>query len=144
MKDTNNKLNYNQWSATEYNQDTSGVITVRCIGESSNNWSSIGESSLKIITEDSANWAYVDACRLTGLTGTISTSLDVYAPDGDISIVLFAGSNLASVVVPESDAVQKISLSSILPSSYNYLAIRMFPRTDNVPYYVDNINLTVS
>ena len=142
MKDTNNKLDYNVWSGTEYNQGTSGFTIVRCTAESSKNWSSISESSLKITTNDSTNWSYIDACRLTGLTGTITATLDVYAPKGDISIVLYAGVNLVSVVVPESNTVQKINLSGTLPSNYNYLAIRMFPRVDNVPYYIDNISVS--
>ncbi len=139
VKDTTNLLDYNIWSGTDYNQNSSGFTIVRCTAESNNNWSTIGESSLKITTNDSANWSYVDACRLTGATGTINTTLDVYAPKGGINIVLYAGCNISSVSVPANDIIQKISLSGTLPSSYNYLAIRMFPRDDNVPYYVDNI-----
>lgn len=142
MKDTNNKLDYNVWSGTEYNQGTYGFTIVRCTAESSKNWSSISESSLKITTNDSANWPYIDACRLTGLTGTITAELTVYAPKGYIRAVLFAANPNENIVITDvyqNDKPQKIVLSGDIPANYQYLTVRLFPRNDNVTYYVDDI-----
>ena len=142
MKDTNNKLGYNAWSGTEYNNNTDNIYAGNCNMNSSNEYSVIGESSLKITTNNSASWGFVDLQRLTGISGSCTATLDVYAPKGNILIQIYAGGARSSVTVPKNDGFQQITLSTALPSSYEFLVIRCFPRADNVPYYLDNISLS--
>ena len=53
MKDTNNKLDYNVWSAGEYNQNTTGFEgRLDAIRQVSSSFSSIGEYSLKVVRKN--------------------------------------------------------------------------------------------
>lgn len=144
MKDTNNKLGYNTWSGTDYTNNTDNIYAGNCNMNSSNEYSIIGESSLKITTDNSASWGFVDLQRLTGISGSCITTLDVYAPKGHVLIQIYAGGARSSVTVPQNKDFQHITLSGELPSSYEFVVIRCFPRVDNVSYYIDNINLISS
>lgn len=141
MKDTNNKLGYNTWSGTDYTNNTNNFYAGNCNINPSNEYSIIGESSLKITTNNSASWGFVDLQRLTGISGSCTATLDVYAPKGNILIQIYAGGPRSSVTVPQNKDFQQITLAGTLPSSYEFVVIRCFPRADNVPYYVDNISL---
>ena len=144
MKDTNNKLGYNTWSGTDYTNNTNNFYAGNCNINPSNEYSIIGESSLKITTNNSASWGFVDLQRLTGISGSCTATLDVYAPKGGILIQIYASGSRSSVTVPQNDDFQHISLSGALPNSYEFVVIRCFPRVDNVSYYIDNVSLHAS
>lgn len=82
MKDTNNKLDYNQWSAGEYLNSNQGVIS----GSGQNyrttkEFSVIGENSLIIIrTGNSAIWTDV---RVNNNLNQYTVSCKLYSPESN-------------------------------------------------------------
>lgn len=82
VKDTNNKLDYNQWSAGEYLNSNQGVIS----GLGQNNittkeFSVIGENSLRIIrTGNSLIWTDV---RINNNLNQYTVSCKLYSPESD-------------------------------------------------------------
>lgn len=82
MKDTNNKLDYNQWSAGEYLNSNQGVTS----GSGQNHittkeFSVIGENSLRIIrTGNSGRWTGV---RINNNLNQYTVSCKLYSPESD-------------------------------------------------------------
>lgn len=142
MKDNNNLCDYNVWSGTDYNKNTQSYYnTSACNINSNNNFSINGEHSINFSTNESSSWPYLDCGRISGISGKITAELTVYAPKGYIRAVLYANPNENIVItdVYQNDKPQKIVLSGDIPANYQYLTVRLFPRNDNVTYYVDDI-----
>lgn len=141
VKDTNNKIDYNQWSGTEYNKDTIGITSLNnSIMESVNNWSDIGECSLKITRKDSS---LTTVCKMNipNLTvgSNINLKLTVYTPNTDITVRLMDNNTIISdVVVPQSDTPTIVNLNGGVTNSTLIMRIVM---ADNNSYcYLDNIS----
>ena len=147
MKDNNNLLSFNVWSGGDYKQSTDGFISSNCKLTTSNKFSINGENSLKITTQIRDDWPLADTNRIYDkLSGNITAELKIYAPEGDMLIILFAYSpnkDIARIIVPKNDNIQSIKLTGDIPIDYNYLTIRLFPRTSDVPFYIDDLSLTI-
>ena len=82
MKDTNNKLDYNQWSAGEYLNSTHSVTS----GSGQNvittkEFSVIGENSLRIIrTSNTTVWT---DCRINNKLNQYTVSCKLYSPESN-------------------------------------------------------------
>lgn len=144
MKDTNNKLDYNLYSAGDYNNNTTGlnrnndsIIVV------SSEWSSIGENSFKISRTSyvQPNTAYFIITN-TGLS-TITVEVDVYCPVNALEIQLYDGGNvLSQVTVPARTSVNNIVLSSQSDAATLYVRFRFANPKDYA--FLDNISAITS
>ena len=142
MKDTNNKLDYNVWSAGEYNNNYNGFAGgSEALIQVNNSFSNIGESSLKITRKHEL---YGTSCftRLSNLTGTnnINATLIIYSPNNDVGINLFNGSVLTSINCPASSTLSHVSLNCLVNS--NYVDLRIFLNNPNDYVFIDNINIS--
>lgn len=142
MKDTNNKLDYNQWSGTEYNNNTTGITSVNnSIIESVNSWADIGECSFKITRKNSS---LTTVCRMNipNLTvgSNITLKLTVYTPNADTTVRLMDDNTIISdVVVPKSDTSTIVSLSGDVTNTT--LIMRVILSNNNSYCYLDNISV---
>ena len=145
VKDNKNLIEYNNWSGTDYNQDTTNYYSSDSIKISSSNiFSSIGERSLKILSPDVSGWPFVDLFRLTGIKGNVTGNITVYSPDGDLFVVLYCrdpNENISSINVPSTDSPVTISLSGNIPSN-SYISFRVFPRVNNATVFVDDVRIS--
>ena len=148
MKDNSNLLDFNVWSATEYNNDTTGVFnnhSQNILINSSNTFSSIGEFSLKISVKDIPVWVSVDLFKISNPNRSVTGKFVVYNPECDLVINLFhttTANAFSNVTVPAGN-IKEISLtgdSSAFPDGN--ISIRVFPRTPNKLFYIDNISLS--
>lgn len=149
MKDNNNLCDYNVWSATEYNHDTTNIYNNNpnnIIINQSNDFSNIGESSLKITTKNIPSWVNIDLFKITNPNKTITGKFIIYTPECDVMINLFhptTAQHIAYVNVPMNDKPVEISVTgdTSIYSGGN-ISIRVFPRTENKSFYIDNISLS--
>lgn len=142
MKDTTNKIDYNIWTGTDYNNTTSGFVLMNnSIIQQSNDFSSIGESSLKCMRTDNS---LTRALRImkNGLTGTtnITVTFDVYTPHNTVYFDLNDGNTVSSVNVPISANMMNITLSGTTTKD----TIGLYVILSNVDdyFYIDNIKIS--
>lgn len=111
MKDTNNLLDHNIWSAGEYQDNTQGYNT-NCIVQTSKEYSLIGENSLKVINDTSSTKsAYTSDITVAG-NKTYTLSCILYNPETLVNVVLVSNKGTYSVVsVPASSIPQRINVS---------------------------------
>lgn len=111
MKDTNNKLDYNIWSAGEYQDNTQGYNT-NGIVQTSKEHSFIGENSLKIINNTTSGIAAYTPAITVESNKTYTLSCVIYNPKSQVNIVLASNKGVfSSVAVPPSDSPQRINVS---------------------------------
>ena len=145
MKENNNLLTHDLWSAKEYNNTTTWINdNSQSKIESSNKFSTIGEKSLKYKHTRSEWGDYVYTTISNIQTNTQYTlSFDAYIRQGILNVRLANDSRLntlSQVEVPSSDKIQHISLSCTTPSSINALIIQLFDNNSCV-CYLDNFML---
>ena len=142
VKDTNNLLEYNQWSGTDYTKDITGITSLNnSIIESMNKWSDIGENSFKLTRTDNS---LTTACRMniTNLTigSNITLKLTTYNTNSNITIRLMDDNTIISdVVVPKSDTSTIVSLSGDVTNTT--LIMRVILSNNNSYCYLDNISV---
>lgn len=149
MKDTSNLLDYNQWSAGEYENNTNPFITNTSIIQSSNQYSVIGEQSLKILKKSTTGnhvytiLNYAEHGKVVTLSvmvrsGNEYVNLQFIEQEGNTNI------KTSSVKIP-ANTVSKASTSLTTSNSNTRLRIQ-FSSADEVDscIYIDDINLTVS
>ena len=111
MKDTNNKLNYNQWSTGEYQDNTEGYST-NAIIQTSKEYSMIGENSLKVINNTSSTKTTYTSRINVASNKTYTLSCILFNPKSQVNVVLESNKSTYSVVgVPPSDKPQRITVS---------------------------------
>lgn len=142
VKDTNNLLEYNQWSGTDYTKDITGITSLNnSIIESVNKWSDIGENSFKLTRTDNS---LTTVCRMniTNLTigSNITLKLTTYNTNSNITIRLMDDNTIISdVVVPKSDTSTIVSLSGDVTNTT--LIMRVILSNNNSYCYLDNISV---
>ncbi|WP_296862184.1 hypothetical protein [uncultured Methanobrevibacter sp.] len=144
MKDTNNILDHNQWSA-DYDETPNAFICGSGMKVYvTNEYSSIGESSFKIVkTGTTQVWVEVrQTSNKTSFTGTI----DVYNPyeNGALILVISYSDNSQSstnVGIPFNDDLQTISASINAVSGKTVSTVALRVSLNNA--YVDNLRLAL-
>ena len=147
MKDTNNLLDYNVWSGTDYANDITGIyINGNATAESNNTFSVNGESSLKITNTDVSRWNSVDLFRISSPKRVVSGKFRIYNPECDVVVNLFhttEGVLISQVTVPQNKVPREISISGDTSNISGYISIRIFPRDiNNSPVYIDDVSLS--
>lgn len=140
MKDNNNKLDFNQWSTGEYNNNINGFNrNNNSIIQLSNQYSIIGENSIKLIrtSDEYPNTANI---QLIGLSSKIQLSLDILSKNNKCEVDLYGDSVLSSVTVPQSIVSQKIILSTNTIKENVYIRFRLPNKDDYM--FINNINVT--
>ena len=136
MKDTNNLLDYNIWSGTDYNNDITGFNKTPT---SSNEYSSIGENSLKLTrtTDDYNNYTTEHMKSLP--SNNYRLTVDVYSPKATGRIVIFIGDdNQVMTNFGSSPNVQSILLQA---DNTNFRGFRLLNDTKGQSIWLDNISL---
>lgn len=145
VKDTNNKLDYNQWSAGEYLNSNQGVIS----GSGQNNittkeFSVIGENSLRIIrTGNSSIWTDV---RINNNLNQYTVSCKLYSPESNGALY---------AVTKYDDGTQSTSYSTFYMGNYvqflscagnvesnktvNEIALRIMLYQYDKPAFIDDL-----
>lgn len=138
MKDTNNLLDYNIWSGTDYNNDITGFNKTPT---SSNEYSSIGENSLKLTrtTDDYNNYSTEHMKSLP--SNNYRLTVDVYSPKTSGNLVMFTGdADQVNVLFNPSPNVQSLSLQA---NNTNFRGIRLLNYTKGQSIWLDNISLVI-
>lgn len=136
MKDTNNLLDYNIWSGTEYTHDITGFSKTPT---SSNEYSSIGENSLKLTrtTDDYNNYTTEHMNSLP--SNNYRLTVDVYSPKSGGNLVMFTGdTDQVNVLFNPSPNVQSLSLQA---NNTNFRGFRLLNYTKGQSIWLDNISL---
>ena len=143
MKDTSNLLDYNCWSGTEYNNNTTKFTFTGTNGIPSNEWSHIGENSLKISTEQLSQ-AFDIQHMTVDLGKTVTISFAIYNPNIQVRGMIRANTEaLSRVTIPASKEVKIITISANVLDNYDWVALRCF--LDQVgSCFIDDITFTVS
>lgn len=144
MKDTSNLLDYNNWSGTDYSENTSGIYVAGNANIlSSNEYSNIGETSLKIIADNVSNWPCVDLFIITNPGKSVVGTFHIYNPNCDVFADLrVAQTTITNISIPRSSFPKEVSLNGDVSSGTGNISIRLYPRNINAPIYVDNISLS--
>ena len=136
MKDTNNLLDYNIWSGTDYSNDITGFSKTPI---SSNEYSSIGENSLKLTrtTDDYNN--YTTEYMKSLPSSNYRLTVDVYSPQAGGNLVMFIGDTVqVNVVFNSSPNVQSLSLQA---NNTNFRGIRLLNYTKGQSIWFDDFSL---
>lgn len=107
MKDTNNLLTYNVWSGTEYANNIDGFVNTDLKIKGTNQFSSIGESSLQIIKDGPNNWCNIDITSLITSNGNYTFKCNIYS-NSEGYVCLRQGSNLFNIYFDKSKSIQTI------------------------------------
>ncbi len=148
VKDKNNLLSFNQWSCTEYTNNTSDFVKGGGISfESSNEYSSIGDKSLKSIRSgDTSNWYGLnyDSSLLSKdikLSGNVKT-------EGSSIKINFLESNNGTTVHTESvnipaDTTQSFEITCTTGNENTSFVIQIIVNTAEGIVYLDNLKLEI-
>lgn len=147
MKDTNNLLNFNYWSAGEYENKLNYMITIDSGAIITNEYSDIGESSIKQIrTADGASGGSYIRINYNNsiINKTITASATIKTTDYDVDVIIGEKAdvtNAYSTVVP-ANSCRNVSVSLVSSSSNTSFFIQVNNRGNkNSVVYVDNISL---
>ena len=141
MKDTNNLLDYNVWSATDYNNNLNGFENMDLKLKGTNLFSTIGESSVQIIKDGLKNWCNVDVTSLITSNSTYTFKCDIYS-NSEGYVCLRQGSNLFNIYFDKSKNVQTIIGSMEFIQNTN--AHIQLVNAGNSEIYFDNLQFIKS
>ena len=148
MKDTNNLLEYNVWSAGEYG-NTIPVILANMLGVITNNYSDIGEQSLKL-TKNASSGSYSRIIYNQSIINkTVTVSAHIRTVDTNAQLLLLEFDS-------DSRTIQTGTVN-IPTNSYGTFNISLISGSNNSKFviqfsniggqgsdiYVDDISLTV-
>ena len=137
VKDTNNLLTHNQWTSGDYTNDLTDFTRIQS-SKITNQYSTIGESSINLNRIDNTWWINVPANLST--TGDYTFSIDILNKSDSVALRFQAnGSAVTTLNIPTSDSWQTYSISASLTNLTNvYLQILNYTY-DGI--YIDNIRL---
>lgn len=144
MKDTNNLLDYNVWSGTDYTENTSGINknTISRI-ESTNQYAKIGEHSLKIINEDTTGSSKSVRPFTIPCSANTNYTLSLDILNKSIYTVTvrlyYSETNYTQIVVNPSYNMQTVNLSHTVPHDGNLICMIILNRQFTI--FVDNMEL---
>ena len=148
MKDTNNLLTHNQWSAGEYG-NTIPVILVNMLGVITNNYSDIGEQSLKL-TKNASSGSYSRIIYNQSIINkTVTVSAHIRTVDTKAQLLLSELDSNDNTIQTGTVNIPTNSYgtftSSLISGSNNSKFVIHFGNIggQNSDIYVDDISLTV-
>ena len=147
MKDKNNLLNYNSWSAGEYNE--SPQTTVNGAGQETitiKKYATIGENSFEIIkTSDSGVWT---EWRANTNISSFKASCDIYSPttNGTLNIIIHYTDNTESsqyIWFSHNNKILKLSVyaNATNGKTVSRVSLRIVLTSKNIPLFVDNLKI---
>lgn len=154
MKDKTNLLSYNQWSATDYLNNTNDFTYDPLVikAEQNNQFSTIGENSLKITllsTTSSTGKRVRIYCEDKLISKTLNLTCNIKTNNCICEIFLVEEFNITPITqrivrVPENTSKSiKMSLDTSSNENSVYF-IQFYIGCVNIPVYIDNINLSLS
>ena len=146
MKENQNALNYNVWSAGEYENNTNGIYRINENTEIITNkeYSNIGENSYRVKIISSSPGSLIVNRMSHEANKTITASLNIRAVSGNLTLRLqeLSISNRTDVIVSEG-SIGAFSVSHIVSSTQN-VQFMIIPEGQGTLCYIDNISLTTS
>ena len=141
MKDTNNLLDYNQWSCGDYNENDNGFAGQPII---TNIYSITGENCLKLKNNGSST-IFVSASIPCLANTEYTIKCKVYNPSSVRPALILRDNTWenAAVYFPKSDGWVDLQLSYTSQSSASRIYVQ-FNLVPNSEFYVDDISLTLS
>ena len=149
VKDKNNLLPFNQWSAGDIDSNFQPYVNVKFNTIRTNEWSSNGNYSIKLVTNETEGniWRITYAYTENGTL--ITAKAKIFAPNIPLRIYLLGDSEGAhtyssSVNVPVADEPQEIELSFNLEQLIDTVIIS-FQTFGTIPlnsyFYIDDVIL---
>ena len=146
VKENQNALNYNVWSAGEYENNTNGIYRINENTEIITNkeYSNIGENSYRVKIISSSPGSLIVNRMSHEANKTITASLNIRAVSGNLTLRLqeLSISNRTDVIVSEG-SIGAFSVSHIVSSTQN-VQFMIIPEGQGTLCYIDNISLTTS
>ena len=142
MKDNNNKLDFNQWSCSEYNNNLNGFyVTEVNLYQITKQYSTIGENSLKLINNTNSAMGYRTTPIVVQQDKTYKLTANIYAPISKVNMVLQQeGGSYEYVSVNPSSKPQTVSVT-INSDNYSNLIVRFNIYTGYI--YIDCLNVSL-
>ena len=149
MKDTNNLLSHNQWTAGEY-ENTIPATLANTIGVITNNYSDIGEQSLKL-TKNASSGSYSRIIYNQSIINkTVTISAHIRTEDTICQLLLLEVDSNGSTIQSRTVNIPSNSYGtfniSLISGSNNSKFVIHFGNIggQGSDIYVDNIMLTAS
>lgn len=146
MKENQNKIDYNVWSAGEYKNSLEDItyIPPEDIIKITNEYSVIGETSiqLKSTVNETKNFILANLQYESNIGLTAKAHIRIVNGNAYFRISKSDGTIVAQVLVNEGTCGE-ITVSGVTPSS-GYYRILISTSTEDVVLYVDNIRLNTS
>ena len=144
MKENQNTLDYNVWSAGEYKNNLEDIpyIGTTITAKTNNNYSVIGENSIHIQTSTSSGFFIISNKQYT--TNTVLTAkAHIRCLKGSVRFRIDDGGiNIISSTTINENTTGDVSISGTIPSNGNWRL--QLSVTSETELYVDNICLTTS
>ena len=146
MKENQNTLDYNVWSAGEYKNSLADIayIPPEDIIKITNEYSVIGETSiqLKSTVNETKNFMLANLQYGSNIGLTAKAHIRIVNGNAYFRMSNSYGTIVSQVLVKEGTC-DEITVSGVTPSS-GYYRISISTFTEDVVLYVDNIHLTTS
>lgn len=149
VKDKNNLLPFNQWSAGDIGSNFQPYVNVKFNTIRTNEWSSNGDYSIKLVTNETAGNIWRITYDYTENGTLITAKAKIFAPNIPVRIYLLGdheGTHTYSSVVnvPVADEPQEIEVSFNLEQLIDTVIIS-FQTVDTIPlnsyFYIDDVIL---
>lgn len=146
MKDNNNILDYNTWTAGEYEKKlpSTTYIPVNHNTNLTNDYSIIGESSIKIksLTNDVGNMIFLE--KTINANVNCYFSCNVYVVKGNATLRIFERTTSIQSSINLSEGVcGEVNINHI-NSAEQSVRFMITTRSDNVLLFIDNIFISTS
>ena len=139
MKDTNNLLDYNIWSGTDYKEN---IDRFNKTPISSNEWSNIGERSLKLTrTTDEYNNYTTETSGIELPANNYKLTANIYSPNAYGRIVMFTGDT--DQVVVSFSPNPNTQVVSVQASNTKCRGFRLLNDTKGQSIWLDNVSLVI-
>lgn len=148
VKDKSNLLSFNQWSGTDYSNNTSEFIKgAGIIFESSNEYSNIGNKSLKCIPSgDASLWAGLEygnsiiskTIKLSGLCKTENSAIQIKLLELQENTTI----QTETLNIP-ADTTQSFELTHTTGSENTRFMMQAVVSSEGGIVYLDNLNLEI-
>ena len=147
MKENQNQMDYNIWSATEYKNNLEDIYSIQDTikANPSTKWSSIGEQSLHLTATTNSYQAVLIKQISMNNNISITAELDILHKKGGNNQLRItqADNTYTDVNIPVSANPQHISLSKQITVE-GTVKIFFIMRDNSDEAYIDNISLTAS
>lgn len=140
VKDKNNLLTYNQWSATEYLHNFTGFAQTST-STSSSDYSIIGNNSIHLTHENNQWWVDIFLTDIVAPGSQYNISAEVYIESGQACMRFINNQDSTLDVYNNNSGLTNLSLSCTVPEELNDPRLRFLIYNDGGGMFIDNIKV---